>query len=309
MSDPTERDDLPDLLAGYNAPPPRDEFVERLRGRLQDQLAAAQAARRRLIRLWTWVGAAAAVLLAVGIGGSLLHNGGALPPLPRPPDPDNGAAPIAYGTPQDQVDRMVPLEIELPRVFVEPMPPIKPRPHLEPYKDKPRPPFFVPKGTVNLSRGKPVTSSDPKPIIGELVCVTDGDKECLDTGYVELGPGLQWVQLDLQRRCRLYAIVVWHYWAEPRAYHDVIVQASDDPAFKTGVRTLFNNDFDDSAGLGLGKGKDLEYVEDYRGRLIDAGGAAARYVRLYSAGNSPNDQNHYTEVEVFGEPAPADVSQ
>jgi len=308
MTNHDNRDNTPDLLAAYGAPPPRDEFVERLRGRLQDQLAAAQAARRRLIRLWYWVGAAAVLFLAVGIGWSLLHNGRA-PPLP-PPDPDDGAGPIAYGTPQDQIDRLVPLEIELPRSRFTMCPTFRrPDPHVEKYEDKPRPPFFVPKGTVNLSRGKPVTSSDVDPIIGKLEYLTDGDKDGTDGSYIELLPGLQWVQIDLGRRCRLYAIVVWHYWAEPRAYHDVIIQASDDPAFKTGVRTLFNNDFDNSAGLGLGKGKDLEYVEDYRGRLIDAGGVTARYVRLYSAGNSSNDQNHYTEVEVFGEPAPADVSQ
>jgi len=306
MTNPENRDDTPDLLAAYDAPPPRDEFVERLRVRLQDQLAAAQAARRRLIRLWVWVGAAAAIFLAVGIGWSLLHNGGDT--LPPPPGQDDGTKPIAYGTPQDQIDRLVPLEIELPRVMYRPWRHPTPHEHLEKYEGKPRPPFLVPQGTVNLSRGKPLTSSETHPIIGEVDLVTDGEKHDNDGSYVELGKGLQWVQIDLGRRCRLYAIVVWHYLQAPWAYHDVIVQASDDPAFKTGVRTLFNNDFDDSAGLGLGKGKDLEYVEDYRGRLIDAGGAAARYVRLYSAGNTSNDQNHYVEVEVFGQPAPSDGS-
>jgi len=29
-------------------------------------------------------------------------------------------------------------------------------------------------------------------------------------------------------------------------------------------------------------------------------GARARYVRLYSRGNSANELNHYVEVEVFG---------
>ena len=29
----------------------------------------------------------------------------------------------------------------------------------------------------------------------------------------------------------------------------------------------------------------------------------ARYVRLYSNGNTANDLNHYVEVEVFGKPA------
>jgi len=201
---------------------------------------------------------------------------------------------------------MVPLKIKLPLAVYRPWQYPKPHPHLEKYEDKPRPPFFVPKGTVNLSRGKPVTSSETHPIIGEMNLVTDGVKDDSDGSYVELGEGLQWVQIDLGQPCRLYAIVVWHFLEAPWAYHDVIVQVSDDPAFKTDVRTLFNNDFDASAGLGLGKGTDLEYVEEYRGRLIDAGGVAARYVRLYSAGNSSNKQNHYVEVEVFGQLAPPD---
>ena len=69
---------------------------------------------------------------------------------------------------------------------------------------------------------------------------------------------------------------------------------------QTNVRTVYNNDYDNSCGLGLGK--DLEYIEDYRGRLIPLGGTHARYVRLYSRGNTSNDQNHYVEVEVYGTP-------
>jgi hypothetical protein len=39
--------------------------------------------------------------------------------------------------------------------------------------------------------------------------------------------------------------------------------------------------------------------------LIDTQGAEARYVRLRSNGNTENDLNHCTEVEVYGmKPAP-----
>ena len=121
---------------------------------------------------------------------------------------------------------------------------------------------------------------------------------------MELAPGLQWVQIDLQQRAVIDAIALWHYPATPRVYHDVVVQVSDDPDFRTGVTTVFNNDYDNSSGLGAGR--DMEYVEDYRGRVIETGGAAGRYVRLYSAGNIDNDQNHYVEVEVYGRPAARD---
>jgi hypothetical protein len=47
----------------------------------------------------------------------------------------------------------------------------------------------------------------------------------------------------------------------------------------------------------------MNYVETAEGKLVDAKGSRARYVRLYSRGNSANDLNHYVEVEVFGRPA------
>jgi len=195
-----------------------------------------------------------------------------------------------------------PIKAELPKAMFEGTPKnIKPSPHLEKYLDKDRPPFLVPKGCTNLAAKKPVKSSDSMPIIGEVDLVTDGDKEGTDGSYVELAPGLQWVQIDLQQKAKIYAILVWHYHAEGRVYHDMVIQVSDDPDFIEGVKTVFNNDFDNSAGLGIGH--DMEYIEDYRGRLIDAGGVEGRYVRLYSAGNTSNDQNHYIEVEVFGKPA------
>jgi hypothetical protein len=80
----------------------------------------------------------------------------------------------------------------------------------------------------------------------------------------------------------------------------VVVQVSDDPAFKTTVKTIFNNDIDDS--LGLGAGRDLSYVETYEGKLMEGKGAQGRYVRLFSNGNTHDDLNHYTEVEVYGRP-------
>ena len=67
------------------------------------------------------------------------------------------------------------------------------------------------------------------------------------------------------------------------------------------VQTVFNNDHDNSAGLGIGS--DMHYVETSEGKLIDAKGVRGRYVRLYSGGNSNNDLNHYIEVEVYGKVA------
>jgi hypothetical protein len=172
--------------------------------------------------------------------------------------------------------------------------------NLETVTGKSRGPVYVPKGTVLLSGKKKVTSSDSNPVIGELDMITDGEKSGGDGYFVELGPGVQWVQIDLGASHPLGAILVWHYHSQARIYHDVLVQASDDPAFKTGVTTIYNNDHDNSAKLG--QGKDKEYIEVAEGRLFDPKGAKGRYVRLSSKGNTTNDLNHYVEVEVYGLP-------
>lgn len=191
----------------------------------------------------------------------------------------------------------VPLETELPAELIEGTPqPIK-VPDLVPAPTK-APELLVPEGTVLLSKGKPVTSSDDAPIIGDLTLITDGDKEAGEGYFVELLDGLQWVQIDLENAAEIYGIWVWHFHSQKRAYHDVIVQVSDDPEFKNGVTTLFNNDYDNSAKME--KGKDKPYVETRFGLLVDGKGAKGRYVRLYSNGNTSNEMNHYIEVEVFG---------
>jgi hypothetical protein len=95
-------------------------------------------------------------------------------------------------------------------------------------------------------------------------------------------------------------VVIWHFHAQARVYHDVIVQVSDDPKFESGVKTIFNNDHDNSAKLGTGR--DQAYIENYEGKLIDAGGVKGRYVRLYSNGSTTDELNHYVEVEVWGQP-------
>jgi len=161
--------------------------------------------------------------------------------------------------------------------------------------------IMVPKGTTNLAKGKKVTSSDAAPIIGDLTLVTDGDADGADGSFVELMPGKQWVQIDLGAEANIYKIAMWHYHKQAQAYIDVEVQVSDDPEFKTGVTSLWNSDHDDSSGMG--KGSDPAYVETNHGRVIDAKGVKARYVRLWSNGNTSNDMNHYCEVQVYGTPA------
>jgi len=192
------------------------------------------------------------------------------------------------------------LKIQLPKPMFVGTPRNIKTSNLENVTGKPRGPFFVPRGTRLLSLKKPVTSSDAQPVIGELSFVTDGEKSGEEGYFVELGPGRQWVEIDLHNESALAAIVVWHNHSQARVYRDVVVQVSNDKDFGSGVTTVFNNDHDNSSGLGIGK--DKEYIETNEGRLVDARGARARYVRLYSSGNTSNDMNHYVEVEVYGTP-------
>ena len=189
----------------------------------------------------------------------------------------------------------VPLKTELPKpLFVGTPVPLK-VPNLEPAQKGKRPDFLVPAGTVNLAKGKKVTASDNEPVIGTLDLVTDGDKEGDEGSWVELGPGKQWVQIDLEKEADISAVLVWHFHSQARVYFDVVVQVSDDPKFEKDVTTVFNNSADG--------GKDLAYIETYEGKLIDTKGVKGRYVRLSSKGNTTNKLNHYIEVEVFGKPA------
>lgn len=218
-------------------------------------------------------------------------------PAPAAPAPQPAAAQTSSGA------DMVELNIELPKpMFVGTPQDIKVE-NLEKPLGKPRPPMLVPGGTVNLAKDKPVKSSDEMPIIGEISYITDGDKEAADGSYVELGPLVQHITVDLGQSCELYAIVMWHYHKQPRVYTDVVVQVSNDPDFIKDVKTVFNNDLDNSAGLGVGK--DMHYIETSEGKLIDLisqGSPKARYVRCYSNGNTHDELSHYIEVEVYGRP-------
>jgi hypothetical protein len=191
----------------------------------------------------------------------------------------------------------VPLAVEYPKPLFAGTPRPISLSNLEPAGAK-RADIMVSAESKRLSRGKKVTSSDSLPVIGELSFITDGDKTGIDGAYVELGPNTQWVQVDLGASAKIDAVAVWHFHSQARVYHDVVVQISDDPEFKKGVKTIFNNDDDNSSKLG--KGGEKSYVETNHGRVLPADGATGRYVRLYSNGNTSDELNHYCEIEVFG---------
>ena len=167
--------------------------------------------------------------------------------------------------------------------------------------DKPRAPMMVPGGLKNIAAASKITCSDKNATADTLAKITDGDKDASDQSIIFLRKGTQWVQMDLGSPQDIFAIVIWHAHNMAKVYHSVIVQVADDPDFIENVRTIFNNDAENKSGLGVGTNR--EYFETYEGKLLDAKGIKARYMRFYSKGSTESALNEYTEVEVYGRPA------
>lgn len=166
---------------------------------------------------------------------------------------------------------------------------------------KPRAPFMAPKGCKNVALNKKVTCSDKSPMTGAPELVTDGNKEAGEANVIIMRKGTQYAQIDLEEAAAIYAVVIWHAHDTPKIYRDVVVQVADDPDFIENVRTIFNNDQDNSSGLGIGT--DREYYESNEGKLVEGKGVKARYIRCYSKGSTDSALNEYTEIEIWGLPA------
>jgi len=193
------------------------------------------------------------------------------------------------------------LKLEMPAPTLKGTPEQLPTgPNIEPNSDKAPDALMIAKGAKNVALGKPATSS-VKPFTGELEQITDGKKEAFDYDTVEMKKGAQWVQVDLGESYKIEAIAIWHDHRYIQVTYDVIVQVSDDPEFKTGVTTIFNNDTDNSSGQGVGT--DREYFERHFGRTFDGKGAKGRYVRGYTKGSHLSALNCWQEIEVYAVPA------
>lgn len=163
--------------------------------------------------------------------------------------------------------------------------------------------FKVRPGMENLALYKPVTASEAEPIRGDLDQINDGLKKSGEFDYVELAPELGWVQIDLGKPRGIHAVVIWHFYKNATIYNDVIVRVADDAAFTTNVRTLFNNDHDNSAKMGAGG--DKAFYTRWWGEIVDArggdyDGTTARYVRVYTAAGMEDEPPRFVEVAVYG---------
>ena len=135
-----------------------------------------------------------------------------------------------------QAEELVAIPLELPKPMFKGTPVPAKVPNLRKPRGHARPAFKAPKGVTNIAKGLEVTSSDDFPVIGELEMITDDDKDGAEGSYVELGPGKQWIQIDLQKKSKIYAVVMWHFHSQARVYHDVVVQLSNDPDFVKDVK-------------------------------------------------------------------------
>lgn len=146
----------------------------------------------------------------------------------------------------------------------------------------------------NLAAGISPTFSGS--IAQSAAYATDGNTD--SDAWVGLNAaGTGWMQLDLGATRQLTKVKLWQYWANGRTYHDVVIQVSNDPTFSSGVSTIFNNDADNSSGLGAGA--DAEYAETASGKTIPTS-ASGRYVRFWANGSSSNSYDSWVEAQVFG---------
>ena len=200
-----------------------------------------------------------------------------------------------------QAQELVPLKPKLPApAFVGTPKDVPVGADVEPMSEKPKPPLMIPADAKNIAPMAKITCSDSNATQKALAKIVDGDKEAFDTSIVLLRKGVQWVQFDLGSPQEIFALVLWHAHDTPKVYRDVIVQVADDAAFTQNVKTIFNNDKANDCGRGVGT--DKQYFETYEGKTIDAKGAKARFVRLYSRGSTDSALNEYTEVEIYARP-------
>ncbi len=162
--------------------------------------------------------------------------------------------------------------------------------------------FQAPAGVTLLSLEKTVTASDLKPLPTEcpesLKLITDGLKQSVDGNVADFTMGKQWIQIDLGESKEIHHLWIWNCHREhPLVYKDIIIQIGDKEDASDG-KIVFNNDDDNTSGMGIGK--DPAYIESHLGRSIPVAAVKGRYVRLYSKGRNIDDTNQWTEVEVYG---------
>ncbi|MBU1747801.1 MAG: discoidin domain-containing protein, partial [Chloroflexi bacterium] len=141
----------------------------------------------------------------------------------------------------------------------------------------------------NLAAGVKATTSGTTLIYPDVITNGDawadsGDSASREYAYTT-DTGLRYVQLDLGAAYSVDQVVVWHYAADGRTYHNTKTQVSADGST---WYTVF-----DSAVSG-------EYAETAAGKTHSFTARSVRYVRDYVNGSTANIYNHWVEIQVWG---------
>ncbi len=244
-------------------------------------------------------GATAAPIVAVAPGVAPAPVAPAAAPVPvvaKAPEPVRAAPATPAAVPAGPLQKVSPKMPE-PLFAGTPLPADNTIPNLDKAGTPPVLTADLPEGSKLLSMKAKVTSSCPNPFTGTLDLVTDGEKDGSDGYFVELDPGKQWVQIDLGETKEVWGLWMWHFHKAAFVYKGVVVQVSNDADCKNAT-IIYNNDYDNSVGLGVGK--DNSYTETNNGRYVAGKGTKGRYVRLWSNGRYLDEMNHYIEVEIYG---------
>jgi len=76
--------------------------------------------------------------------------------------------------------------------------------------------------------------------------------------------------MDLGSPSEIFALVIWHAHNTAKVYHKSSCRLPMTRTSLRNVRTIFNNDSQNTSGFGVGT--DREYFETYEGKLINAKG-------------------------------------
>ncbi|MDG0792539.1 discoidin domain-containing protein [Cohnella ginsengisoli] len=167
------------------------------------------------------------------------------------------------------------------------------------------------KPVANVAFGKTVTSNAASPSGQPLSALTDGVTASDKYVLYGVSDGPKYAQVDLGKAYDVTRVNIRNDWGTATTYRtgkDLIVQLSNDSTFASGVTTFFNNDGDNSSGLGAGT--DAEYVEpgDGSGKDILLNDTVnARYVRYWANGHvringTVNLVDTPVEIEAYADP-------
>ncbi|HZG75124.1 MAG TPA: fibronectin type III domain-containing protein [Paenibacillus sp.] len=163
---------------------------------------------------------------------------------------------------------------------------------------------------VNVALNKTVTVSTTDLFGGAPSVITDGiSTNSSAYAGIRTTSGPQYYQVDLGAAYSLNQLRLVNDWGASgiaRTNKDVIVQLSNSATFASGVTTVYNNDADNSVGLGTGT--DPEYQESAAGLTIPlATPVNARYARVWGSGHVRVDNTSHNvmtpiEFEAYADP-------